>query len=83
MIDVNKVMPVNYPIPGDTLLDWSEDLDRLRPDVTSDQLRFLFDCFKLGKIEFDKRKGIQNIFEGLHLIEKVDGFWRIIEQWPG
>lgn len=80
---VNRLLPVGFPMPAKEIDEWAADVDRLRPDVSRDQLVFLFDCFKTGAIEFDKRRGIQNIFEGLKMIEYVNDKWQLREVWPG
>lgn len=83
MKQVNELLPATMPMSFQQLLQWSADVDRLRPDVGREQLQFLFDCFKTGEIEFDRYKGIQNIFSGLDQLECVNGKWQKSEAWPG
>lgn len=55
---------VAYPI-SDTMLEvWANTLNELEPEITPDAVKWIIDKMKVGIIDFDNRKGIQNIFEG-------------------
>lgn len=67
--DVNKL--VQMPLSGPELIRWSDDINRLAPGATPEMISYVMDCFKIEKLEWDRNKGIQNIFNALKLI-KVD-----------
>ncbi len=52
---------------------WSDSIVQLVPDVTPNKIRFLLDLFKMDELEWDRSKGIQNIFTGLKFIHEEDG----------
>ena len=55
---------VAYPI-SDTMLEvWANTLSELEPEITPEVVKWIVDKMKLGMLDFDNRKGIQNIFEG-------------------
>lgn len=61
--NVNQL--VAFPI-SDTLLEsWSRSVVRIRPETTVRELEKLIYLMKIDKIEWDSKKGIQNIFTGL------------------
>lgn len=64
---------VNYPISDFMLEGWSKSIQELAPEITIEDLKIITDRMKLGSIEFDHRKGIQNIFNGYKTIinEKI------------
>lgn len=68
--DVNMLQ--GYPIPFEELRVWGSDIERLSK-ATSEELRFLFDCFKTNKIVWDRTIGIQNIFLGLDRLWNDNG----------
>lgn len=74
---------VAFPLSRGEVITWTNEVERLVPDVDQDALRFLFDQFSTEAIEWDKSKGIQNIFAGLKKIRKDNGEWKIKKQWPG
>ena len=65
---------VNYPISDFMLEGWSRSIQELAPEITVEDLKAITDRMKLGSIEFDHRKGIQNIFNGYKIIiqEKIE-----------
>lgn len=76
LVQVNKL--VGFPLDAQEVISWSNDLDRLAPDLEMEELNFIMDCFKRSDIEWDHRKGIQNIFEARKVVELTNkGFWRV------
>jgi hypothetical protein len=69
---------VGFKLEYDELVSWGADVNRLIPDLEIERLMFLMDCFKMDKIEYDKNKGIQNIFNGLRLIERTETGFKIL-----
>lgn len=69
IVDVNKL--VAFQLDGPILTSWAEDIDRLMTPEGKEKLPFLMDCFKTGKLFYDKSEGIQNIFNNLKFIKKV------------
>lgn len=51
-----------YPISDHILEGWARSIIQLRPDITPEMVRSAIDKMKQGIIQFDHRKGIQNIF---------------------
>lgn len=68
LTEINKL--VAFPLDGPQLMGWADDLDRLLTDDGREKLPFLMDCFKTGRLFYDKTEGIQNIFNNLKLIKK-------------
>ncbi len=68
VLQVNKLLP--FELSGPQVVDWTDDIIRLAPDVEADRLKFLFDLFKTEQLLWDRNKGIQNIFTGLKFIGK-------------
>lgn len=54
----------SYPINDSTLEGWARSIEELEPIITPDVIRWICDNMKIGKIDYDNRKGIQNIFNG-------------------
>lgn len=61
--EVNQLAP--YPLSSIQIEDWSRSINRLMPDLEVSKLESLINDFKLDNIEWDYKKGIQNIFIGL------------------
>jgi hypothetical protein len=74
---------VSFPLTREDIIIWTKDVERIVPEIDRDGLKFLFDCFSTEAIEWDKNKGIQNIFAGLKKITNDNGVWKIKKQWPG
>ena len=66
--EINKL--VAFELDLKQLIDWSLDIKRLMPDVEPEHVQFILDCYKLEKLVWDERKGIQNIFSALKLVAK-------------
>ena len=81
LVHVNMI--VAFQLQLEDLTMWAKDLQRLRPEVGTDQIAFLMDCYKTEKLVWDNKVGIQNIFRGLDKIENVNGIWQLIRIWPG
>ena len=63
IVHVNDLVP--FPHEVDTLIRWAQDIEKYLPGIELEKLAFLIDCFKQDKIEWNKSKGIQNIFNGI------------------
>lgn len=60
---VNQVMP--YPLSDLQISDWAKSINELMPEVSSADIKKIIDDFKLDNIEWDNKKGIQNIFNAI------------------
>ncbi|MDB5288565.1 MAG: hypothetical protein JWR05_3514 [Mucilaginibacter sp.] len=60
---INQLIP--YPLTDQQITDWAKSINELRPDVTAATLKAVINKMKLGKIQWDNRSGIQNIFKAL------------------
>jgi hypothetical protein len=65
---VNMLAP--FPLNDLQIEDWSKTINRLMPDLKITDLNQVLDNMIIGKVEYDNRKGIQNIFNGLASIER-------------
>lgn len=72
---INQI--VSYPMSDHQIEDWAKSLMELKPNTDLTALKFLIDKFKTGDLEYDYRKGIQNIFIGLRHIYQEDGVYKI------
>jgi hypothetical protein len=63
LFHVNQL--IAYPLTDLQIIDWSKTITRLMPEVTPAQVMAVIDEYMLENIEWDKSKGIQNIFYGL------------------
>jgi hypothetical protein len=66
--EVNQLAP--YPLSSIQIEDWARSLNRLLPNLEISTLSSLIDDFKRDNIEWDYKKGIQNIFIGLRSYER-------------
>lgn len=66
--EVNLLAP--YPLTSIQIEDWSRSLNKLLPNLEISVLEKLIDDFKTDAIEWDYKKGIQNIFIGLRSYER-------------
>ena len=62
-----------YAMNADEAAMWAKDLDRMLPGEEMKKLPLLLDMFKMDELEWDRSKGIQNIFTGLKFIHEEDG----------
>lgn len=60
----------HFPLNDFQIEDWSKNINRLLPDLKLTDLNQVLDNMMVGKVEYDSRKGIQNIFNGLASIER-------------
>lgn len=63
LFHVNQL--IAYPLTDLQIIDWSKTITRLMPEVTPAQVMKVIEDYMLENIEWDKSKGIQNIFYGL------------------
>ncbi len=63
LVRVNHL--VGFPMSGEDIQEWSIHLNEIIPDLEPWRLHFLLNQFAMERIEWDKNKGIQNIFIGL------------------
>lgn len=61
---------VAYQISDQQIEDWALSINSISPDLDLIDLYEVIKRMKLGKIDYDTRKGIQNIFLGLEIIDR-------------
>lgn len=61
--EINQIL--QYPLSDEMVTNWSETILEANKDIDLNILRFVVFMFKLGEFEYDQRKGIINIFNGL------------------
>lgn len=71
VVHVNLLIP--FRMERDEVTMWANSIAEIAPDVTPNKLRFVLDLFKADELEWDRTKGIQNIFSGLKFIAEEDG----------
>lgn len=57
---------ISYHLSDLQISDWARTISRLKPDITPEYLNKIIDLFIVGDIEWDTRKGIQNIFMAIN-----------------
>lgn len=57
---------IAYPLSAIQIEDWARSLNELYPKIDLNILKNTIRMMKLGKIDFDSKKGIQNITCALH-----------------
>jgi len=62
---------VTYPITDGMLEIWASSIQKLKPEITPAVLTEIIDQMKLGKINYDPQKGIQNIFYGYDRLKSI------------
>lgn len=63
IVHVNQL--IAFPLSPEQIIDWTRSVIELRPDVTPALMKEVIDAMKTGIIDYDVRKGVQNIFNGL------------------
>lgn len=63
LIEVNQLSP--FPLTAEQVVDWAKSIEELIPDIDPTDLRFIINEYKTDELEYDQRKGIQNIFSAL------------------
>jgi hypothetical protein len=61
-------------------VEWKNSIMRVRPDLEVDQLRLAIDAMMDGRIEYDDKKGIRNIFTALKYVINDGEKWTILKQ---
>lgn len=74
---INQLIP--FPLTDIQIEDIAKSLEELIPELTPQQLKKMIDRFKFGYYEWDKTKGIQNIFKNLSDVMKDDYSGREVE----
>lgn len=74
-LQINKLTP--FPLDAMELISWAKDVEEIAGAVEIEKLEFIFKCFKTDKLEWDKNKGIQNIFNALKLVKKTEYGYKI------
>ncbi len=54
----------SFPYSDIVLEGWTNSIIELEPEITPEVVKWITDRMKVGLIEFDSKKGIQNIFNG-------------------
>lgn len=55
------------------LIDWGKEIDRLFPEMELEKISFLMDQFMLGNLDWDDKKGIQNLTVNLSRVVREKG----------
>ena len=71
VVHVNMILP--FKLDNQELVMWSDSVVDLVPEATPQKIKFLLDLFKMDELEWDRSKGIQNIFTGLKFIYEEEG----------
>ena len=72
---------VEYKFTKEELMEWTKDIVRLSPQTDESQLRFVIDCFKTEKLEWNKGDGIQNFFRAFRRIHHDGHGWAVLRFW--
>jgi len=59
---LNHLTP--FPVSDNILERWSASIQELEPEITPEVIKWICNNMKIGWIEYDNRKGIQNVFIG-------------------
>ena len=62
VLHVNQLLA--YTLTAENIAEWSISIWKIMPDVDPELIAFVLDAYKTDKLEWDKNKGIQNIFNG-------------------
>lgn len=68
--EINQIL--QFPLSDEMVTNWSETILEANKDVDLNILRFVVFMFKLGEFEYDQKKGIINIFNGLKRTLKLE-----------
>lgn len=60
----------SYPISDIMLEGYSVSIQELVPEISVKDIKEIIDRMKLGSIDFDSKKGVQNIFKGYVVLLK-------------
>lgn len=74
---VNQLTP--FPLNAIAVAEWSRSLVELIPaaDFDLEKIKFVIDAYKTAKLEYNREKGIQNIFLGLEAVEVTEAGLKI------
>jgi hypothetical protein len=72
----NQLRP--YKLDAVEVLEWKDSIIKLVKDLDIDALEFLVDKMIAGEMDYDRDKGIQNIFLGLKKVEKTETGYKIL-----
>lgn len=77
MAQVNQLTP--YPLNDIGIAEWSRSLIDLisADDFDLEKIKFVIDAYKTCKLEYNREKGIQNIFLGLEAVEVTEAGFKI------
>lgn len=62
-------MLLPYPLSGTAIADWAKCINELAPYATPEMLRTIINKFISNDLDYDYKKGIQNIFIALRPFE--------------
>lgn len=62
---------IAYPLSDLHLEGWAKSINELKPELNIENLKKVIDKFKLADLQWDTKKGIQNIFIGLKRVEGI------------
>lgn len=69
--EINQIL--QFPLNDEMVTNWSETILEANKDVDLIILKFVVFMFKIGDFEYDQKKGIINIFNGLKRTFKLEG----------
>jgi len=61
---------VSYPLSESQIEDWAKSINELSPSTTPQDLKIIINKMKMGEVEYNHIKGIQNIFIALKNLDK-------------
>lgn len=76
LFHVNRL--TSFPIQDIQLEFWAKDIQKLNPELTAEIIGLILNNMKKGRILFDSRLGIQNIYSGykVYLAEKLKNLYK-------
>lgn len=78
---INLLVP--YPLTDRQIEDWSNEIVRLCPQTSPEDLLEIIDKFMVGRYVWDNKSGIQNMFKAIKHFEneKIKRKNKLIEKW--
>lgn len=67
---VNQLVP--YALTDLQISDWAKSINKLIPELDIDSLVYVIDQMKMGRIEWNPKLGIQNLFVNLLETDESD-----------
>lgn len=72
-----------FPLSQKEIFQWAQTIEAVEPPIDPLALCWLVDEMLVGRVQYDRGAGIQNLIQGVANVERVGNTFQMRENFPG